>query len=37
MADSVADRLEEKLLVEFPGFVLARIRPHFAHGEFTKV
>jgi predicted Fe-Mo cluster-binding NifX family protein len=36
IADLVADRLEEDLLVEFPGLVLARIRPHFAQGEFTR-
>ena len=36
IADRVADRLEEDLLVEFPGLVLARIRPHFAQGKFTK-
>jgi len=36
IADLVSDRLEEELLVEFPGLVLARIRPHFAKGEFTR-
>jgi len=36
IADLVADRLEEELLVEFPGLILARIRPHFAQGEFTR-
>lgn len=36
IADLVADRLEAELLVEFPGLVLARIRPHFAPGEFTR-
>jgi len=36
IADRVADRLEEDLLVEFPGLVLARIRPHFAQGKLTK-
>ncbi len=36
VADRVADRLEEELLVEFPGLVLARIRPHYAQGEFTR-
>ena len=36
IADLVADRLEEELLVEFPGLVLARIRPHYAPGEFMK-
>ncbi len=36
IADLVADRLEEELLIEFPGLVLARIRPHFAKGEFTR-
>lgn len=36
IADLVADRLEEELLVEFPGLVLARIRPHYAKGEFTR-
>ncbi len=36
IADLVADRLEEELLLEFPGLVLARIRPHFAPGEFTR-
>ena len=36
IADLVADRLEEELLVEFPGLVMARIRPHFAPGEFTR-
>ena len=35
-ADLVADRLEEELLDEFPGLVLARIRPHYAPGEFMK-
>jgi cation diffusion facilitator family transporter len=35
IADLVADRLEEELLVEFPGLVLARIRPHYAPGEFA--
>ncbi len=36
IADLVADRLEEELLVEFPGLILARIRPHYAQGEFTR-
>ncbi len=36
IADLVADRLEEELLVEFPGLVLARIRPHYAAGVFMK-
>ena len=36
IADRVADRLEDELLVEFPGLVLARIRPHYAPGEFTR-
>lgn len=36
IADLVADRLEEELLIAFPGLVLARIRPHFAPGEFTR-
>ncbi len=36
IADLVADRLEEELLEVFPGLVLARIRPHFAPGEFVK-
>ncbi len=36
IADLVADRLEEELLVEFPGLVLARIRPHYAPGKFMK-
>lgn len=36
IADLVADRLEEELLVEFPGLVLARVRPHYAQGEFTR-
>ncbi len=35
-ADLVADRLEEELLVEFPGLILARIRPHYAPGQFIK-
>ncbi len=35
-ADLVADRLEEELLMEFPGLVLARIRPHYAPGKFIK-
>jgi cation diffusion facilitator family transporter len=36
IADLVADRLEEELLETFPGLVLARIRPHYAPGEFMK-
>lgn len=36
IADLVADRLEEELLVEFPGLVLARVRPHFVSGEFIR-
>ncbi len=36
IADLVADRLEEELLEEFPGLILARIRPHYAPGEFMK-
>ncbi len=36
IADLVADRLEEELLVEFPGLALARIRPHFAPSEFAR-
>ena len=36
VADLVSDRLEEELLVEFPGLVMARIRPHFAVGEFSR-
>ncbi len=36
IADLVSDRLEEELLVEFPGLVLARIRPHFAVGKFSR-
>ena len=36
IADLVADRLEEELLVEFPGLVLARIRPHYAPGDFMR-
>jgi len=36
IADLVADRLEVELLEEFPGLVLARIRPHYAPGEFIK-
>ncbi len=36
IADLVADRLEDDLLVQFPDLVLARIRPHYAPGEFIK-
>ena len=36
IADLVSDRLEEELLEKFPGLVLARIRPHYAPGEFMK-
>ena len=36
IADLVADRLEEELLVEFPGLVLARIRPHYAPGKYMR-
>lgn len=36
IADLVADRLEEELLVKFPGLVLARVRPHYAPGEFIR-
>lgn len=36
IADLVADRLEEELLVEFPGLILARIRPHYVAGVFMK-
>jgi cation diffusion facilitator family transporter len=36
IADLVADRLEEELLIEFPGLVLARIRPHYSPGEFIR-
>jgi len=36
VADLVADRLEEELLVEFPLLVLARIRPHYSPGEFIR-
>lgn len=36
IADLVADRLEDELLQEFPGLVLARIRPHYAPGEFMR-
>lgn len=36
IADLVADRLEEELLDEFPGLVLARIRPHYAPGKFIR-
>jgi cation diffusion facilitator family transporter len=36
IADRVADRLEVELLEEFPGLVLARIRPHYSPGDFFK-
>ncbi len=36
IADLVADRLEEELLVEFPLLVLARIRPHYSPGKFIR-
>jgi cation diffusion facilitator family transporter len=36
IADLVADRLEEELVLEFPGLFLARIRPHYAPGVFMK-
>ena len=36
IADLVADRLEEELLVNFPGLVLARIRPHYAPGKYMR-
>ncbi|MBU1138270.1 MAG: cation diffusion facilitator family transporter [Proteobacteria bacterium] len=36
MADQVADRLEEELLHHFPGLILARIRPHYAPGQFIR-
>ncbi|MCF8056867.1 MAG: cation diffusion facilitator family transporter [Desulfocapsa sp.] len=36
IADLVADRLEEELLIKFPGLVLARIRPHYAPGKFMR-
>jgi cation diffusion facilitator family transporter len=36
IADLVADRLEEELLVQFPGLVLARIRPHYAPGKYMR-
>ncbi len=36
IADRVADSLEIELLEEFPGLVLARIRPHYSPGEFLK-
>lgn len=36
IADLVSDRLEEELLDNFPGLVLARVRPHYAPGEFMK-
>ncbi len=36
MADLVADRLEEELLNQFPELVLARIRPHYAPGKFSR-
>ncbi len=36
IADLVADRLEEELLIKFPGLVLARIRPHYAPGKYMR-
>ncbi|MBU0946608.1 MAG: cation diffusion facilitator family transporter [Proteobacteria bacterium] len=36
MADQVADRLEEELLRQFPGLILARIRPHYAPGQLIR-
>ncbi len=36
IADLVADSLEVELLEEFPGLVLARIRPHYAPGKLMK-
>ncbi len=36
IADLVADGLEEELLLQFPGLVLARIRPHYAPGKFMR-
>ncbi len=36
MADQVADRLEEELLIQFPELILARIRPHYAPGKFSR-
>ena len=36
VADLVSDRLEDELLEEFPGLVLARIRPHYSPGEFIR-
>ncbi|MEN8199174.1 MAG: cation diffusion facilitator family transporter [Thermodesulfobacteriota bacterium] len=35
-ADLVADRLEEELLLEFPGLALARVRPHYAPAESLR-
>lgn len=36
IADLVADRLEEELLIAFPLLVLARIRPHYSPSEFIR-
>ncbi|MBC8208674.1 MAG: cation diffusion facilitator family transporter [Desulfobulbaceae bacterium] len=36
VADQVADWLEEEIQRQFPKVVLARIRPHYALGEFVR-
>lgn len=36
VADQVADHLEEEIPAKFPRVVMARIRPHYAHGDVIR-
>lgn len=36
IADQVADRLEKDVPVKFPRVVMARVRPHYGHGEIIR-
>lgn len=36
VADQVADRLEDDIPKAFPRVVMARVRPHYGHGEILK-
>lgn len=36
VADQVADRLEKDIPEKFPLVVMARVRPHFGHGDILK-
>ena len=36
IADQVADRLERDIPAKFPRVVMARVRPHYGHGEIIR-